>query len=112
MVHTIQDVKEELNSNYGNDRFEVKLTDENILRIQSDYFIELPFGEPEGVPDYFIELPLGEPPEVHVIEVDEGRFNVCPVDEGGERVDEGGERVDISFSETIQYIEKITHTNN
>lgn len=88
MTHTIQDVQDELTSD---DRFEVELTDENILRIKSDDFVELPFGVPH---------------EVQVYETDERQFDARPV--GG-----GGERFEMTFKNTIHYItESLTQTNN
>lgn len=79
MNHTIKDVQEELSTD---DRFTVELTDEEILRIQSDSFAELPFGVPD---------------EVHVYQTEDGQFEARPV--GG-----GGERFELTFKNTIHYI--------
>lgn len=79
MSHTIEEIQDELSSN---DKFEVELTDEDILRIESDHWAELPFGVPD---------------EVQVYQTDENLFDARPV--GG-----GGERFEMSFDHTIHYI--------
>lgn len=79
MSDTIQDIQEELSAD---DRFEVEITDEEILRIQSDEFAELPFGVPD---------------EVHVFQTENGKFEARPV--GG-----GGERFELSYDNALHYI--------
>lgn len=78
MTHTIDDVQDELETD---NRFSTELTDDGILRIQSDSWAESPFGDID---------------EVQVYEVGENLFDARPVG--------GGERFEMSFKSTIHYI--------
>lgn len=83
MTHNLKDVQDELASD---DRFEVEMTDEKILRVDSNKWGELPFGTPD---------------EVQVYQVDDNLFDARPV--GG-----GGERFELTFKKTIHYIGQLT----
>lgn len=79
MTHTIDDVQDELETD---NRFSTELTDDGILRIQSDSWAESPFGDID---------------EVQVYEVGEDLFDAHPVGDGGERFE-------MPFKRTIHYI--------